>query len=62
MSDYTPLNKVGEFGLIRMIKEKITLQQESTIKGIGDDAAVLEPKQKQLVVSSDMLLEGCISI
>ncbi|GHA78118.1 thiamine-phosphate kinase [Pontibacter akesuensis] len=58
MSDYTPLNKVGEFGLIRMIKEKIELRHGSTIKGIGDDAAVLEPKQKQLVVSSDMLLEG----
>lgn len=58
MSDYTPLNKVGEFGLIRLIKEKIELSQESTIRGIGDDAAVLEPKQKQVVVSSDMLVEG----
>ncbi|MFT2008007.1 thiamine-phosphate kinase [Pontibacter sp. 13R65] len=58
MSNMTPLSDLGEFGLIKLIKDKITLQQESTIKGIGDDAAVLEPTEKQLVVSSDMLLEG----
>ncbi|MEJ8803444.1 thiamine-phosphate kinase [Pontibacter sp. H249] len=58
MSEYTPLSEVGEFGLIRLINEKIELQNESTIKGIGDDAAVLEPGEKQIVVSSDMLLEG----
>lgn len=58
MSNYTPLSELGEFGLIKLINEKIELTQESTIKGIGDDAAVIEPKEKQLVVSSDMLLEG----
>ena len=58
MSNYTPLSELGEFGLIKLIKDKIELQQDSTIKGIGDDAAVLEPSEKQLVVSSDMLLEG----
>ncbi|MFD2515002.1 thiamine-phosphate kinase [Pontibacter locisalis] len=58
MSEYTPLSEVGEFGLIRLIKEKIELRQESTIKGIGDDAAIIEPQEKQIVVSSDMLLEG----
>ncbi|NEM97093.1 thiamine-phosphate kinase [Pontibacter burrus] len=58
MSELTPLSEVGEFGLIRRIKEKVVLQHPSTIKGIGDDAAVLEPEEKQLVVTSDMLLEG----
>lgn len=58
MSEYTPLSAVGEFGLIRKIKEKIELRNNSTIKGIGDDAAVLAPEEKQLVVSSDMLLES----
>ena len=58
MSEYTPLSEVGEFGLIRLINEKIELRNESTIKGIGDDAAILEPGEKQIVVSSDMLLEG----
>ncbi|RIJ34033.1 thiamine-phosphate kinase [Pontibacter oryzae] len=58
MSEYTPLSAVGEFGLIRKIKEKIELRNNSTIKGIGDDAAVLAPQEKQVVVSSDMLLES----
>lgn len=58
MSEYTPLSEVGEFGLIRKIKEKIELRNESTVKGIGDDAAVLQPGEKQVVVSSDMLLES----
>ncbi|MEJ8755991.1 thiamine-phosphate kinase [Pontibacter sp. H259] len=58
MSELTPLSEVGEFGLIRRIKEKVVLQHASTIKGIGDDAAILEPEEKQLVVTSDMLLEG----
>ena len=58
MSNFTPLSELGEFGLIKLISEKIELRQKSTIKGIGDDAAVIEPSEKQLVVSSDMLLEG----
>lgn len=58
MSELTPLSAVGEFGLIRRIKEKVVLQHTSTIKGIGDDAAIIEPEEKQLVVTSDMLLEG----
>ncbi|WP_299823897.1 thiamine-phosphate kinase [uncultured Pontibacter sp.] len=58
MSEFTPLSEVGEFGLIRLINEKIEIQNPSTVKGIGDDAAVLEPGEKQIVVSSDMLLEG----
>ncbi|MDX5421765.1 MAG: thiamine-phosphate kinase [Hymenobacteraceae bacterium] len=58
MSEYTPLSEVGEFGLIKLIKEKFELQQESSVLGIGDDAAILEPQEKQIVVSTDMLLEG----
>ena len=58
MSNLTPISELGEFGLIKRIKEQIELQNKSTIKGIGDDAAVLEPEEKQLVVTSDMLLEG----
>lgn len=58
MTNYTPLSELGEFGLIRRLNEKIELHQPSTIKGIGDDAAILEPGEKQIVVTSDMLLEG----
>lgn len=58
MSNLTPISELGEFGLIKRIKEKIELQHSSTIKGIGDDAAIIEPEEKQLVITSDMLLEG----
>jgi thiamine-monophosphate kinase len=58
MSDYTPLNEIGEFGLIRKIQQTIQLENASTLVGIGDDAAVLEPGRPNLVVSTDMLVEG----
>jgi len=58
MSEFTSLDKLGEFGLIRRIQETIKLENNSTVVGIGDDAAVLEPGEKQIVVSTDMLVEG----
>ncbi|WBO86597.1 thiamine-phosphate kinase [Hymenobacter yonginensis] len=59
MSDVTPLDKVGEFGLIRRIQETVHLQQPSTILGIGDDAAILSPPAGQeVVISTDLLVEG----
>src|SRR4028118_1821911 len=59
MSDVTPLNKVGEFGLIRRIQDTIQLSQPSTVLGIGDDAAILTPPPGQeVVVSTDLLVEG----
>ncbi|PSR54208.1 thiamine-phosphate kinase [Adhaeribacter arboris] len=58
MSEYTSLNDLGEFGLIDVIQQSVKLQNTSTKTGIGDDAAVIEPGQKQIVVSTDMLVEG----
>jgi thiamine-monophosphate kinase len=58
MSSYTPLNELGEFGLIRKIQEATALENASTLVGIGDDAAVLEPGRGNLVVTTDMLVEG----
>ncbi|PJJ61060.1 thiamine-phosphate kinase [Hymenobacter chitinivorans] len=59
MSDITPLENLGEFGLIRRIQETVTLRQPSTSLGIGDDAAILAPEAgHDLVVSTDMLVEG----
>ncbi|PIQ19681.1 MAG: thiamine-phosphate kinase, partial [Cytophagales bacterium CG18_big_fil_WC_8_21_14_2_50_42_9] len=58
MSEYTALSDLGEFGLIRRIQNTIKLEQKSTVVGIGDDAAVLEPGEKNIVVSTDMLVEG----
>lgn len=54
----TELGKVGEFGLIDRIKQKATAVN-NTVKGIGDDAAVMEnPDGSLQLVSTDMLVEG----
>ncbi|RGP14835.1 thiamine-phosphate kinase [Parabacteroides gordonii] len=58
MSKRTEIATLGEFGLIRHLTEKIELKNESTIKGVGDDAAVLGYKEKQVLVTTDLLLEG----
>jgi thiamine-monophosphate kinase len=57
-TDRTELSSLGEFGLIKHLTQFIELKNESSIKGIGDDAAVIDYKGKQTVVSTDMLVEG----
>ncbi|OWY25249.1 thiamine-phosphate kinase [Sphingobacteriales bacterium UPWRP_1] len=54
----TPVSKLGEFGLIDHLTKNITLQNASSVKGIGDDAAVIDNKGKLTVVTTDMLVEG----
>ena len=54
----TDLSQLGEFGLIQHLTKNLKTQQESTTKGIGDDAAVLDFKDKKTVVSTDLLVEG----
>ena len=54
----TSLEKLGEFGLIDHLTKEFTIQHESTVKGIGDDAAVLDFKDKKTVLSTDLLIEG----
>lgn len=54
----TEIATLGEFGLIRHLTEKITLKNESTLKGVGDDAAVLDYREKKTLVTTDLLLEG----
>ncbi len=54
----TSLSEYGEFGLIDHLTENFKITQESTIKGIGDDAAVLDFKDEKAVVTTDMLVEG----
>ena len=54
----TKLEEIGEFGLIKHLTQNIELKN-NTIKGIGDDAAVLNPTAgKVTLVSTDLLLEG----
>lgn len=54
----TPLSELGEFGLINHLTKQFEIKQESTVKSIGDDAAVLDSKEKQIVVTTDLLVEG----
>lgn len=54
----TSLEELGEFGLIKHLTENFKIKHESSIKGVGDDAAVLEFTDKQVLVSTDLLLEG----
>lgn len=53
----TALEKLGEFGLIDHLTKNFEINQTSTIKSIGDDAAVLDFKSKQIVVTTDLLVE-----
>ncbi|MFC0603589.1 thiamine-phosphate kinase [Winogradskyella pulchriflava] len=54
----TPLSELGEFKLIEHLTEHFEITQKSTVKGIGDDAAVLNFDKKQIVVTTDLLVEG----
>ena len=55
----TEISTLGEFGLIRHLTEGIKLQNESSRYGVGDDAAVLSyPSEKQILVTTDLLMEG----
>ena len=54
----TSLSQLGEFGLIEHLTKNFTISQESTLKSIGDDAAVLNFGDKKAVISTDLLVEG----
>lgn len=54
----TTLEKLGEFGLIEHLSKRFEIANPSTIKGIGDDAAVIDPNGKKVVVTTDYLIEG----
>ena len=54
----TSLSELGEFGLIDHLTNNFVIQHAETVKGIGDDAAVIDTKGKQLLVSTDLLIEG----
>ncbi|MDM1045474.1 thiamine-phosphate kinase [Myroides sp. 1354] len=54
----TQLEQLGEFGLIKHLTKDFTITQPSTVKGIGDDGAVLNFTEDKVVVSTDLLIEG----
>lgn len=52
------IKSLGEFGLIKHITEKFSIQNKQIIKGIDDDAAVISNKQAETLITTDILLEG----
>lgn len=54
----TNIGQLGEFGLIEHLTQNFTIQNDSTNRGIGDDAAVLSFGDDKVVVSTDLLIEG----
>ena len=54
----TSISTLGEFGLIDHLTKDIKLIHKSTVKGVGDDAAVLRYPEDEVVVTTDLLLEG----
>jgi thiamine-monophosphate kinase len=57
-SKRTELHELGEFKLIDHLTENAICRNKSTILGVGDDAAVINPSGKRMVVTTDLLLEG----
>lgn len=58
MSNRTEISSLGEFGLIEHLTKNIELQNASTLLGVGDDAAVIDHFGRQIVVTTDLLIEG----
>ena len=54
----TEISELGEFGLIDRIQKNIESFHTSSIKGVGDDAAVIDTGEKYTLMSTDMLIEG----
>ena len=54
----TPISTLGEFGLIEHLTENLFPGNKETLKGVGDDAALLDYHDSQLVVTTDLLVEG----
>lgn len=54
----TEISELGEFGLIDRLTEGLDIKNPTTLRGVGDDCAVLEYKDSEVLVSTDLLVEG----
>ena len=54
----TPVSQLGEFGLIKHLTEKFSLENTSSELGIGDDAAIINSENKKVIITTDVLAEG----
>src|SRR6185436_5348505 len=55
---HTEISALGEFGLIKVLTSRFKNVNESTIKAVGDDAAVIDTGNKFTLVTTDLLAEG----
>ncbi len=58
MTKRTEIATLGEFGLIHHLTDRVELKNKSSLKGVGDDAAVMDYADKLTLVTTDLLLEG----
>jgi len=58
MNNYTPFSEIGEFGFINRIDQLNTIKNKNIIKGIGDDAAVINNANEVTLISTDILIEN----
>ena len=58
INERTEITSLGEFGLINHLTQNNETKNASTILSVGDDAAILDHFGKQIVVTTDMLVEG----
>ena len=54
----TEIHELGEFALINRLTRELKNNSPSTLLGVGDDAAIIDPLGKRVVVTTDMLVEG----
>src|SRR5436190_1502330 len=54
----TPIGTLGEFGLIEKLTKDFKNVNDSTIKAVGDDAAVIDNRGMKTIISTDLLVEG----
>ncbi len=54
----TEISSLGEFGLIERLTKDFPLRNESSVHGVGDDAAIMYYGEKEVLVTTDLLLEG----
>lgn len=54
----TEISQLGEFGLIKHLTDNIALKNQSSIKGVGDDCAIIKYDNEEILVTTDLLMEG----
>jgi len=54
----TEISSLGEFGLIDSLTRDFKIKNSSTLRGVGDDCAVVDYGEKKTLITTDLLLEG----